>query len=124
MIRAFHHLSLGVVAVVLLTAPPLTALAHGNQRTSPCPTPKTHHLPSSADSSTSLVISFGVQGGNLRPWSVRLTLDGSITATGTYAGHQQLTDPKNTLKGLLALAHAEGFFSMKKAVGCLGASGN
>jgi hypothetical protein len=49
-----------------------------------------------------------------------LALDGSITATGVTTSTQALTSPQDTLKGLLALADAEGFFVMSKQIGCPG----
>ena len=80
----------------------------------------THHLPTGGASTK--VFSYGVKGGSLRPWSVTLTLDGSVTASGVTATTQTLTTPQDTLKGLLALADAEGFFAMSKQIGCPGGS--
>src|SRR5205807_3984325 len=68
----------------------------------------------------------GVQGGSLRPWSVKLSLDGSVTANGVSVGNTRLATPKATLQGLLALADAEGFFSIHAIhgqVGCANAAG-
>jgi hypothetical protein len=113
----------GAAATVLLAAAPLSVLAQGNFASS-CPVVKPHALPKSSGSSPATVFSFGSQGGNIRSWTIKLNLDGTISADGTTVGRQQLTDPKNTLQGLLALADAEGFFSMKKLVGCLGTGAN
>ena len=113
---------LAVAIVALLAAIPLTARAQGRHATPPCPPAKAHTLPKGSSSTT--VIRFGVKGGSLRPWSATLALGGSVAVTGTVATREQLSDPKNTLKGLLALADAEGFFSLKKTVGCTGSAGN
>lgn len=110
-------LTAAAAGLTLAAALPSGVLA----RTTIHSTPTTHSLPSGAGSTR--VFSFGVQGGSMRPWTVKLNLDGSIASTGTTT-HQKLLDPANTLKGLLALADAEGYFSLKKAVGCLGTGSN
>jgi hypothetical protein len=74
--------------------------------------------------SSTTVFRFGVKGGNLRPWSVKLQLGGAIESTGATTTRTTVGDPKNTLTALLALADAQGFFAMKKTVGCLAGSGN
>lgn len=102
---------------LLVTAIPFTAQAHSAAATT-CPTPKTHKLPSGAASTT--VFSFGTKGGSMRPWNVKIGLDGSIAATTVTADVQTLPDAKNSVQALLTLADANGFWSMKKAVGCLG----
>ena len=109
------------MGALLLAAIPLTALAQGAAPAA-CPATKAHTLPKGSGSTA--VFSFGVKGGSLRPWSIKLVLDGSITSDGASTSRQQLHDPKNSLAGLLALADVEGFFSMKKTVGCLGSAGN
>lgn len=109
-------------AMLILLAAPMTSLAQGGHATSSCPTKKVHSLPSG--SANLAVIKFGVQGGSLRPWSVQFGLDGTITPTVLSLPKTKFADPKNALRGLLALADAEGFFSMKKAIGCLGSGGN
>lgn len=106
-----------LVALLLALAVPLAASAQGNK------TAKHHNLPRGS-ASTVTVFTFGIAGGNIRPWSAKLILDGTVQVDGIDSTRQQLADPKNTLKGLLALADAEGFFSLKKAVGCLGTAGN
>jgi hypothetical protein len=115
--------SLAVLAAALVLAAPLPlgALAQASHTTVARSTPATHTLPSGAGGTR--VFSFGIKGGSLRPWSVKLNLDGSIVSTGVTT-HQQLTDPANALKGLLALADAEGYFSLKKTTGCLSGAGN
>jgi hypothetical protein len=123
MTRILHRLSLGLTALLLLGALPLTALAQGSRASSTCPAPAAHSLPKSSATPVT-IFRFGVQGGSLRPWSVKLTSDGAITPTGISTARQQLTDAAHSLKGLLALADAGGFFSLKKTTGCLGAAGN
>ena len=122
MIRLPRFIALGVAAAALSAIAPLSALAEGRAQAPPCPPAKAHSLPRGSAATT--VIRFGVKGGSLRPWSVKLALGGSISATGTSATREQLTDPKNALAGLLTLADAEGFFSLKKAIGCAGPAGN
>jgi hypothetical protein len=108
-------------ALALAAALPLGTMARGAHTTATHSTPSTHTLPTGPGSTR--VFLFGVQGGSLRPWSVKLNLDGSIAATGITT-HQKLTDATNALKGLLALSDAEGYFSLKKTVGCLSGVGN
>lgn len=103
-----------LAALLILFATPMTSLAKG-QTTATCTKQKTHSLPGNASGA---IFSFGVQGGNMRPWSVKFALDGTITST-LSSSKAKLTDPKNSLRGLLALADAEGFFAIKKDVGCL-----
>lgn len=109
----------GALALLVPFGVPVRAAA-----SSTCRHPTVHHLPSGSGSTSPTVFTFGVKGGSLRPWSVKLTLDGTITGTGTTTGRQSLADAKNTLAGLLALADAEGFFSLKKTIGCLPGAGN
>jgi hypothetical protein len=115
--RPFHSL-FGIAALALVAmTPALTHASSGHASTSGVAR-LTHHLP--AGSSSAKVFTYGVKGGSLRPWSVVLALDGSVTATGVTATTQTLTSPQDTLKGLLALADAEGFFTMSKQIGCPG----
>jgi hypothetical protein len=65
-----------------------------------------------------VVFSFGVTGGNIRPWNVNISLDGTVRSSGVTPTVQQLPDPKNELKALLALADTQGFFSMKNQNTC------
>jgi hypothetical protein len=122
MIRLPRFIALGVAAAALSAIAPLSALAEGRAQAPPCPPAKAHSLPRGSAATT--VIRFGVKGGSLRPWSVKLALGGSISATGTSATREQLTDPKNALAGLLTLADAEGFSSLKKTIGCVASAGN
>ncbi|HLJ68477.1 MAG TPA: hypothetical protein VKX16_14075 [Chloroflexota bacterium] len=116
MTRSLRRLALGTLAATVLATLPLTALASRAH--------VTHTLPKSTGTTPVAVFSFGLQGGNIRPWSIKLNLDGSIASSGTATSRQRLTDPKNSLQGLLTLADAEGFFAMKKSIGCLGSAGN
>jgi hypothetical protein len=59
------------------------------------------------------LIVLGTEGGNIRPLTVSIGGDGTVTVTGpvtrpTPASHLS----KDALNGLLALAKAEGFFTM------------
>jgi hypothetical protein len=120
MIRTFHRFSIAALALTLLAVTPLSAVAQAPAATKACPTAKVHSLPKSSGSTPARVFTIGVEGGSMRPWSVQLALDGTVSATGISPSRQQLTDAANTLKALLTLADTEGYFSMKKAVGCLG----
>jgi hypothetical protein len=115
-----RSLSAGIVATALLIAVPYSALAHSSLTVSASAPSRAHSLPKASGSTTVKVFTFGIKGGSMRPWTVTLNLDGSVSASGTTAGHDKLIDSQNTLKALLTLADAEGFFSMHKAVGCLG----
>ncbi len=120
MTRPFRSLSAVAVLALVATTPGLTQ-ASPSRSSAASRARITHHLPTG--NSSARVFSFGVKGGSLRPWNVVLALDGSITATGVTASTQALTTPRDTLKGLLALADAEGFFAMSKQIGCPGATG-
>lgn len=122
MIRAIRYSLAGAVSACLLVGAPLSAVAQHAAVPASSAAAKHHGLPKGPGSTT--VIKFGIQGGNIRPWSVQISKDGSITATGVTGARQQLFDPKHALQGMVTLADAEGFFSIKKAVGCLGSSGN
>jgi hypothetical protein len=117
---SFDRLPALAAALTLAAALPLSAFAASGHSASPS-TPKTLQLPAASPSgSTVPVISFGPKGGSLRPWSVSFNLDGTIAATGTQPATTALIKPKDTLKGLLVLANAEGFFSMPREFGCKG----
>ena len=115
--RPFRSLLAVTLLLFMASAPSLThaSAIHCN---AVGPARVTHQFPQG--NASAKVISFGVKGGSLRPWSVVLTLDGSVTASGVDATTHTLTTPQDTLKGLLTLAEAEGFFSMNKQIGCPG----
>lgn len=117
MSRTFRFFSAVAMLALVVATPDLTH-ASPNHASSAKRARISHHLPTGSTAAT--VFSFGIQGGNLRPWSVVLALDGSIIATGVVATTHALTTPQDTLKGLLALADAEGFFSLSKQIGCPG----
>jgi hypothetical protein len=79
-----------------------------------------HRTHAVSGSTGQAVFSFGIQGGNIRPWNVTISDDGSVTATGSIKHIQKLADPTNTLNGLLKLADAETFFALPKHVRCSG----
>lgn len=122
MIQLLRVVAVGLAALLLVSVMPLTATAQGRTASSACPPATRHALPKG--SGTTTAVKFGVKGGSLRPWSVTLGLGGAISASGTTSTRQQLVDPANTLNGVLTLADAVGFFSMKKTVGCTPAAGN
>lgn len=105
--------ALALAASLLLAVSPVNAHAvTGN-----CPTQKKHSLPK-ASNGLNVVFSFGVTGGNIRPWNVSIALNGDVHASGVSTSISQLPDAKNTLKALLALADTQGFFSMKGQASC------
>lgn len=109
----------------VLSALPLSALAgHASEaiasNRAAKVTHKYHRTHTVSGSTGRAVFSFGIQGGNIRPWSVTLSDDGSITATGSIKHVQKLADPTDTLNGLLKLADAENFFALPKNVRCPG----
>jgi hypothetical protein len=119
--RSIRSLGGVVAAVLLLAVSPGVSLAQASGSLA-CPASKTHALPK-VSSRTTPVFTIGVKGGSLRPWTIKINLDGTITATGTSA-NSQLSDSKNALGALMKLADANGFFSLKKSVGCLSGAGN
>jgi hypothetical protein len=73
-----------------------------------------------AQASASPVFTFGVTGGNIRPWSVSIDPDGSVQSKGIGVRDQKPIYPTDTLNGLLALAGTEGFWSMPSSTSCTG----
>ena len=60
-----------------------------------------------------VVIAFGRQGGNIRPLTVTVDVNGAVKASYAVAGapaHAPLS--QDTVDGLIKLATAEGFFAM------------
>jgi hypothetical protein len=55
---------------------------------------------------------FGRKGGNIRPFTVSIALDGVVTVSGPVAAREPLTLSRDALGGLLRLAKAEKFFSL------------
>ncbi len=99
--------SLGA-ALLLALALPFTALASPNVAAGHKRYPV--HLKSSYGQAT---ITFGIEGGNLRPWSVTVNYSGSIVANDYRKPmNTHLYDPKNSMNGLQKLADAEGFGAM------------
>jgi hypothetical protein len=112
---------------VLLTALaliPATAVAHSGRGAVPITITSIHQLPHAGTSAFATnVFTFGTKGGSLRPTTIKISLDGSISVNG-LSGNASMSEATATLRGLMALAEAEGFFSMHATVGCLGAAGN
>jgi hypothetical protein len=113
-----HTFGAAVALATLLIATP--AATNAASSSASCPTVKARTLPT-VKSGTVFVL--GVTGGSLRPWKVIIGLDGAITASGTSAA-SAISDPKNELPALMTLANAQGFFSLKKTVGCIAGAGN
>lgn len=122
MMSAFRFLSAAAAAMALCGAVPLAAASPQSSLAASCPTAKTHTLPKGTAGTT--VFRFGVRGGNLRPWSIKLHLGGAIEASGATTTRTTVGDTKNALNALLALADAQGFFAMKANIGCLAGAGN
>jgi hypothetical protein len=110
--------------LTVLALIPATAIAYSTRTALPSELTSIHQLPKQAASASSTVVfAFGVKGGFIRPTTVKIALDGSIFVNGVK-GNAPLSDAKNTLRGLMTLAEAEGFFSMHATVGCVQAAGN
>lgn len=58
------------------------------------------------------VIELDRHGGNIRPFSVTVAADGTITVTGGVQGHGTVTIQKAAVQGLLTLAAAERFSAL------------
>lgn len=103
-------------AVTLAIALPLTVgaqpAAHHQQ------TAHRHHLVTTGDSPA---VEFGIQGGNIRPWTVQIMPDGTVQGQVSYGPTKKsIATPAVTLQGLAALADGEGFFSMAPSTQCSG----
>lgn len=105
--------ALALATSLLLTILPMNVHA----ASSSCPKQNKHSLPK-ASNGLNVVFSFGITGGNIRPWNVSIALDGAVHASGVSTSVTQIPDAKNTLKALLALADAQHFFSMKGQTSC------
>ncbi|MDQ2744775.1 MAG: hypothetical protein M3Z66_21120 [Chloroflexota bacterium] len=105
--------SLGV-AMLLALALPFNALASPNVAAGHKRYPV--HLKSSYGRAT---ITFGIEGGNMRPWSVTFNYNGSIVGNDyRKPTNTHLYDPKNSMNGLQKLADAEGFGAMPATQQC------
>ena len=120
MMSAFRFLTLVAATVALCGAAPRAEASSSGAAS--CPPTRTHALPKGAAGAT--VFRFGVKGGSLRPWSIKLHLGGTIESTGGMTTRTSIPDAKNALKALLALADAQGFFAMKGTIGCTASAGN
>jgi hypothetical protein len=92
---------IGVVA--LACALPLRAhVSHGSVRGHP----QRHVAPQAA-------FIFGREGGNIRPYTVTILTDGTVTASGlAHTAIRHLSDPTDAIAGLMKLARAERFWAM------------
>jgi hypothetical protein len=113
-------LALSILALTPLAAAAGHQAGTANQKAGACKTAKStlrHHLDQSASQPA---VQFGIQGGNIRPWSVNIGADGTVTASGINARNQHLTNPQQALNGFLAAADMEGFFTMSGTQRCSG----
>jgi hypothetical protein len=90
------------IVVVLAAALPLAAYApHGSVRGHP-----QRRAPQAA-------FVFGREGGNIRPYTVTILTDGTVTASGpARTATRHLSDPADAIAGLMKLARAEGFWAL------------
>lgn len=115
--------SAAILVAAVLAVSPVTVWAQPEPAPAACVGKPSHKLPARSTSDASItVVSFGVQGGSLRPWKVDLRLDGSITSEGITITSHRLVDAGNTLKAILALADAEQFFALHRDIGCRGSN--
>ena len=97
-IRFWRH-SLAVVAVV-------SALSVDA-------TPRMGHARAQRPAPPQATFVFGREGGNIRPYTVTIYNDGTVTASGPVSPTpRHLTEAVDTIAGLLTLARAEGFFGL------------
>jgi hypothetical protein len=110
-----------VAAAGAMLLAPLAASAQTTHKAKPpCTTtkPGSKHLTSPAPAA---VFTFGIQGGNIIPWSVTFAGDGTVTATGwVKPKNAHLAETSNELNALITLATADGFFSMLAVTNCSG----
>jgi hypothetical protein len=104
MIRRSKILTRTAILVLLLsTSEPLAAQAYPG-----------HHNPSQVTGPRFVI---GREGGNIRPFTVTIAADGTVTTTGAIQpASQHVKLGPDTLKGLTKLAKAEGFFSLPNTV--------
>lgn len=109
---------LGCSAVAMAPTDSLARSARATSHRSTASCIKQHHH--SVDTSgTNPVIRLGTSGGNIRPFSIAVLPDGKVVSNGPVTVHNvNLTDPKNTLNGLLAFADVEGFWTLKSNITC------
>jgi hypothetical protein len=56
---------------------------------------------------------FGREGGNIRPYTVTILTDGTVTASGSArTATRHLSDPADAIAGLMKLAGAERFWAL------------
>jgi len=113
-------LTVPAVLLLLLALPLQSYAGKAHAKKAACKTAKVKtHRPANANAQS--VISFGIYGGNIVPWSAVVDGDGSVSTSGwEKARNQKLADSQNTLNGLFKLADAEGFFTMPSRTSCVG----
>ncbi len=95
-----------LAASLILLALPLLALPSTTWATS------SHHSLKAATP----VIELIRQGGNIRPFSVALAADGTVTVAGGLPSHGAIVLQKAAVQGLLKLATAERFFALPRHI--------
>lgn len=78
-----------------------------------------HYRPVRAEQ-TGNVFTFGVRGGNIRPWSVTIDASGIVTPTVISVRTTHLNDPADTVAALVTLANAGHVFSLPSFTACAG----
>jgi hypothetical protein len=112
--------TIAAAAGAMLLAPLVASAQTPHKSKPPCTTtkPGSRHLTSPAPAA---VFTFGIQGGNIVPWTVTFAGDGAVTATGwVKPKNARLAEPSNELNALITLANADGFFSMPGMTNCSG----
>jgi hypothetical protein len=76
-------------------------------------TPRMGHAQALRPAPPQATFVFGREGGNIRPYTVTIYTDGTVTASGPVSPTpRHLTAAADTIAGLLTLARAEGFFAL------------
>ena len=106
-----------ILAIVLASALPLAAFASRGSGAAH----RYHRSHAVATQTGQTVFTFGIQGGNIRPWSVTISDTGAVSSTGSITVRtQSLAEARDTLNGLLKLADAENFFAQPGLTQCSG----
>ncbi len=108
--RSFFYGAVLAVSTLIL-ALPMTALAARHAPTGI--SAKAAHQPATG-------FQFGQKGGNIRPWTVTITSDGSVAATGINVRDSQLQFAGSALTGLNKLVVAEKLNTFPKTTLCPG----
>jgi hypothetical protein len=108
--RTLHlRLLVHVVALLLLLGLPVATLAAAPR----------HHTSHHNAASDQPVFELGIQGGNIRPYSVTIESNGQVTVSGPVQ-HGRTALSHTAVLGLLKLARAEQFYRMPATTLCPG----